>query len=111
MPQPLDYSQASPRRLGEWLPRWVFASCAVLSLSLLMLTVSIWVRSYLVGYPSSDPTSGAAAGPPPRPHLIVPRPSDAAQYWVPLRGRLERWEYTGWDRKWYRLSRGTILPL
>jgi hypothetical protein len=43
--------------------------------------------------------------------MPLPMPSDAAEYLSPIRGNLERWEYTPWDNRWYRLNRGVPLAV
>ena len=47
---------------------------------------------------------------PPLPHLSLPIPSDASEYWVAIGGNFERWEYTDWDQKWYRVN-GISAPI
>jgi hypothetical protein len=72
------------------------------------IAVGIWVFSYSRTYPAVDPQTGLAAAPP---QLLIPFPvpSDATEYLAFAHGRLERWEYTSWDRRWYRYGSG--MPL
>lgn len=62
-----------------------------------MCGLILWVVSYFGAYPAIAAT-GLANAPPPGPTIPLP-----------LRGNLERWEYTDWDSKWYFVNRG--LPL
>jgi hypothetical protein len=111
VPHPLNYSQL-PRRVSyKDLAKRFFIICAFLSLLLFIVTVAMWLVSDVVQYPFIDRVTGESRTAPPQPHLPLPIPSDAAGYWVPLRGNLERWEYTGWDNKWYRVSFGTVVPI
>jgi hypothetical protein len=72
------------------------------SLLLFAATVALWARSYQFSTPPADPHTGASnVGPQSR--TILPLPGDADQYVAVERGNLERWEYTPWDGRWYRL--------
>lgn len=47
--------------------------------------------------------------PPSGPRIPLPVPSDAAEYLILSHGRVAAWEYTDWDRTWYRLGPGVRL--
>lgn len=79
-----------------------------LSLVACLPIVALWALSYLSPYVQTDPVTGYSRHPPRHP-LQLPIPSDAEEYVVLSRGDIERWEYTPWDKKWYRLASGVSL--
>ena len=113
-PDVLSYESSRPvppRRAPNWSRSYVLLlldALTVLSLIVCIVTLPLWVLSYSRPDLPSDLVSGFSPVPPPHP-LTLPMPSDAEEYLVPLRGRLERWEYAPWERKWYRLSRGSSM--
>ena len=114
MPLPLEYGHTTRADRGGLLFRWLRALAVVGCSLLLIATLALVARSYFVDYAVSDPETGemvrtATASSPPGPYLPLPILSEAAEYWIPLSGRLERCEYTGWDGRWYRMNRG--LPI
>jgi hypothetical protein len=97
-----------PRPHPKWISsyiRFLLDVLSVLALMLCAVVMPVWLLSYSTPDLPSDPQTGFSPTRPP--HAIpLPLPSDAQEYLVPLRGRLERWEYAPWERRWYRLKGG-----
>jgi hypothetical protein len=110
-PDVLPYESSkrpAPRPHPKWISsciRFLLDALTVLSLMLCVVVVPLWVLSYRAPDLPSDPETGFSPARPPY-AIPLPIPSDAQEYLVPLRGRLERWEYAPWERKWYRLKGG-----
>lgn len=73
--------------------RRLFTAFPVLSLALCVATVALWAWDWRS--PRNKPPAG----------LRFPLPAGDAEEWLTIgSGRIEVWEYTSWDRTWYRLS-------
>ena len=105
MSQHLDYASTARASDGAFARR-AFTLLAALSATLLVIVCTLWVVSYIGTTPAFKPGSGFAISAPPGPHIPIPMPSDYPQYWVPLDGNLERWEYAAVGGGWFRWHRG-----
>jgi hypothetical protein len=83
------------RLVGRWLLRGING----LALIVCLASCSLLAWSYCI--PLTTPPAG--------PRLPLPLPGDAAEYLVLSHGRIAQWEYTDWDRTWYRLGPGVRL--
>jgi len=83
---------------------------ALASLSPVAIAVLLAAWSFSLPIPKTDPQTGFSSS---RPSLAIPilMPSDADEYFVPLHGNFERWEYAPWERKWYRLNSGISMAI
>src|SRR5688572_8612474 len=107
MSRRLDYaSAATPPSDEDAFEHRTFAVLAALSAALLALVCVLWAVSYLGTTPAFKPGTNNALSAPPGPHIPIPLPSDYPQYWVPLDGNMERWEYAAVGGGWYRWHRG-----
>jgi hypothetical protein len=91
------------------MKRRLFTLAAALSLLLCAALLALAVASYF-GPPATIYSTGLA-GRPPQILVPFPIPSDADEFLAIHNGRLEQWEYTSWDRRWYLYSDGIGLWL
>jgi hypothetical protein len=90
------------------MKRRLFNIITMLSLLLCVATVGLWVGSYLLTTPPFNPKTGEAPRLPGW-AVQIPVPGDVDEYAAPLNGRLELWEYTPWDGRYYRNNDGIGL--
>lgn len=78
---------------------WLFRGINGLSLISCLAAIGLLIWSYCI--PLTTPPPG------PRVPLLIP--GDAEEYLIVADGRVTQWEYTDWDRKWYRMGPGVRL--
>lgn len=83
------------RPFGRWLLRGING----LSLIFCLAALGLLLWSYCI--PLTTPPSG--------PRVALPIPGDAEVYLIVADGRVTEWEYTDWDRTWYRTGPGVRL--